>query len=509
MTGELYEGLGDADAHGELVPGPPWILGHRGTPMEAPENTLASLRRALDLGLDGLEYDLRVCGSGEAVVFHDPTLERTTDGHGILAERSLRELFSLDAGSWFARRFTGEPVPLFEEVLEVASGPGHAESWHMIELKEPGLVPKVAAGLSGLENSPPVRVASFHREVVLDTRDAGLPAMLLAGRANEEDLRFVRDERIQAYGTAPGGWRTPAGREAWPCERWSWSVDEPEDLLDACRQPLFGFNTNEPYRAMATRALVALAPEYDGPYPVEAPELYIEPETLDADVRRRGEWYGSWTTRANLRNPFPFPVEVRLSIFVPSGAFELEGVPLAFDLDAGASREVDLRLTGGARVPGNDPLLAALFTWKGSALTGSEARSGGRLLLDAPLRRRRVTSADPVARRLEMLVERRGDPPASLTVRRQRSDLLVALENPADLEDPHVVVYLDGHVMRGGRGLRLRLPEGFDLRGAGVPFSAGIEGHLDGERRIRRWAGGLPEGLGNGSPGLLLPLLQG
>ena len=68
---------------------PPWILGHRGVPLEAPENTLAGMRRALELGLDGFEYDLRACASGEAVLMHDETLSRTTNSHALLSKAQL------------------------------------------------------------------------------------------------------------------------------------------------------------------------------------------------------------------------------------------------------------------------------------------------------------------------------------------------------------------------------------------------------------------------------------
>lgn len=506
MTG-LYEGLDDAGVHGEDVAGPPWILGHRGTPREAPENTLAGLRRAADVGLDGFEYDLRACATGEVVLLHDETLDRTTDGEGRLADHTLPELFRLDAGSWFGRRFTGEPLPVLDEALESA-GDASGWPWHMIELKEPGLVEQVAAKLADLAPGPRVRVASFRRDVVLRARDAGLPCMLLALRAEEEDRRFVRDERVDAMGLGPGGWRAPAGREDWPCERWGWSIDAPEDLLDACRAPLFGFNTNEPYRAMATRALVRLAPDDRGPYPVQVPELLVEPERLEEEVRGRGEWYGAWTVAAEVRNPFPFPVEARCGGFFPSGAFDVEGLPAAFDLDVGEARTVRFQLTGGARLPGPDPLFAALYSWSSSTGRG-ELRPGGRLLLDAPLVRRRVTSADPVTRRLDLLRERPDDPPASVGLQRRGGDLLLSLENPGDLEEAHVIAHLDGELVRGGRGLRLFLPRGFDLRGGGVPFSAGIEGRVGGLHRVRRWAGGLPEGLQHGAPGLLLPLGQG
>ena len=210
----------DPSAHeyGEDVPGPPWILGHRGAPREAPENTLASLRRALELGLDGIEYDVHAAQGGEPVLIHDETLERTTDLAGPVAERPLSELVHADAGGWFARRFVGEPVPLLEEALdldldlapELERSPRAVH--HMIELKDPGLVAAVARALARLERPVPFHVASFHRSVCLEARDAGLPAMLLAEEASEDDRAFVRDERMAAYGTAPFGWHSAAGR---------------------------------------------------------------------------------------------------------------------------------------------------------------------------------------------------------------------------------------------------------------------------------------------------------
>ena len=105
------------EVSGAHIGGPPLILGHRGAPREAPENTLASLRRALELGVDGVEYDVRACGSGEIVVFHDARLDRTTDGTGPIAGLDLRGLYGVDAGSWFGRRFEGEPIPVLDEVL--------------------------------------------------------------------------------------------------------------------------------------------------------------------------------------------------------------------------------------------------------------------------------------------------------------------------------------------------------------------------------------------------------
>ena len=109
-----------------------------------------------------------------------------------------------------------------------------------------------------------------------------------------------------------------------------------------------------------------------------------------------------------------------------------------------------------------------------------------------------------------MLHERPSDPPATISARRVGRDIILTLENLEGLEDAHLVARLGREVARAGRGMRLRLPAGFDAVPLGVPFSCGIEGTgPDGVPRLRRWAGGLPEGIGHGSAGLLLPLGKG
>lgn len=96
----------------------PLVYAHRGASAEAPENTLAAFRLALDQGADGIELDAQRCGSGEVVVVHDESLLRTT-GHDALVTRTpWSQLRALDAGAWKAQRFRGEGVPLLAEVLE-------------------------------------------------------------------------------------------------------------------------------------------------------------------------------------------------------------------------------------------------------------------------------------------------------------------------------------------------------------------------------------------------------
>ena len=95
----------------------PPVIGHRGAAGAAPENTLASLRKARELGATWVEFDVKLTKDDHAILFHDDRLERTTDGRGAVAATTLAEIRRLDAGGWFGAAFRGEPVPTFEQAL--------------------------------------------------------------------------------------------------------------------------------------------------------------------------------------------------------------------------------------------------------------------------------------------------------------------------------------------------------------------------------------------------------
>lgn len=87
-------------------------IGHRGAKAHAPENTLASFQKALDLGVDGIELDVHVCATGELVVIHDFTVDRTTNGSGEVHKMTLAELKAL--------KVEGEhTISTLDEVMEV------------------------------------------------------------------------------------------------------------------------------------------------------------------------------------------------------------------------------------------------------------------------------------------------------------------------------------------------------------------------------------------------------
>lgn len=72
------------------------IIAHRGSKSTRPENTLTAFREALHVGSDGIELDVHLSSDGEVVVIHDETVDRTTNGTGLVSELTLQELKSLD-----------------------------------------------------------------------------------------------------------------------------------------------------------------------------------------------------------------------------------------------------------------------------------------------------------------------------------------------------------------------------------------------------------------------------
>lgn len=98
------------------------VIAHRGESQTVPENTLRAIGLAFDWGADMVEVDVHVSRDGVPVIIHDDTLEATTNGHGRVADQTLAELRTLDAGSWKGTDHAGERIPTLKEALDLARG---------------------------------------------------------------------------------------------------------------------------------------------------------------------------------------------------------------------------------------------------------------------------------------------------------------------------------------------------------------------------------------------------
>ncbi|EHJ55961.1 hypothetical protein HMPREF9318_00717 [Streptococcus urinalis FB127-CNA-2] len=94
------------------------IFAHRGSKWNRPENTIAAFDEALRVGSDGIELDVHRTKDNHLVVIHDESVDRTTNGVGLVRDLTLAELKELDAGSWFSVDYFREKIPTFIEVLE-------------------------------------------------------------------------------------------------------------------------------------------------------------------------------------------------------------------------------------------------------------------------------------------------------------------------------------------------------------------------------------------------------
>jgi glycerophosphoryl diester phosphodiesterase len=182
-----------AAAHPAFRRGPVRVFAHRGGAALAPENTIVAFDRGLALGADGLELDVRLSRDGVAVVLHDPTVDRTTNGTGAVADLSAAELAGLDAGYRFGAsdgfpfRGRGIGVPRLREVLERYRGvPSIVE----LKVDEPELARQALADARAAGASAHVAIGSFTQRV-LDAARA-LDAHVPTSASTDEVLRLLR-----------------------------------------------------------------------------------------------------------------------------------------------------------------------------------------------------------------------------------------------------------------------------------------------------------------------------
>ncbi|WP_051295827.1 glycerophosphodiester phosphodiesterase [Eisenibacter elegans] len=140
------------------------IIAHRGASGTAPENTLAAIEKAIEAEADIIEIDVMLSRDKQVIVIHDYSVDRTTNGQGLVADLTLAQIRQLDAGSWFNDEFKGERIPTLEEVLRYINGKAKL----LIELKEynNGLEEQVAELVRASQAEDWCLFQSFHSEAI-------------------------------------------------------------------------------------------------------------------------------------------------------------------------------------------------------------------------------------------------------------------------------------------------------------------------------------------------------
>ena len=245
------------------------VIGHRGNRAHAPENTLESLRQAVALGVDAVEFDLRVSRDGTLVVIHDETLDRTTNGSGPVALRTVTELKGLDAGARFTPdggrtfpwRGRGVRVPTFDEIIESLP----RELPCIVELKTPAATELLRVAVRRHDIAHRIIVAAFDPAATRPLRGAGfalgactpdvvrlvLPALL---------RRRIAPQLFQALCIPPrwNGIPVPIAALARALRESGtvihvWTVNDPAYALRLWREGVQGILSDDPRSILAAR----------------------------------------------------------------------------------------------------------------------------------------------------------------------------------------------------------------------------------------------------------------
>ncbi|MEV5594339.1 glycerophosphodiester phosphodiesterase family protein [Streptomyces sp. NPDC052496] len=254
-----------ADSHPRGVT----TVAHRGASAYAPENTLAAVDAAADLGFAWVENDVQRTKDGELVVLHDTSLARTTDVEQVfpgrapwnVADFTLKEIEQLDAGSWFGPKFAGERVPTLEDYMDAVEDNGQKL---LLEIKSPELYPGIERQIlkelraEGWLDRHHVKhrliVQSFSADSVkkvhglrrdVKTGFLGTPAV-----AELPTYAAFADQINPQYKSIDAGYvasvhktKGPHGR---PLEVFTWTIDDAANAVKAAGQGVNGIISNKP-----------------------------------------------------------------------------------------------------------------------------------------------------------------------------------------------------------------------------------------------------------------------
>jgi glycerophosphoryl diester phosphodiesterase len=231
----------------------PLNFAHRGASYEAPENTLAAFLLAIELGADGIEFDVQLSQDDQVVVIHDYELRKTTGAEGLVRDRTLDELKELDAGSHFDPAFADQRIPTLQEVIDTVG----QRLLFNIELKsqrlgDDGLAAQVVRAVEDSHLLDRVIVSSFDPLAVRRVKQLNpwIPTGLLYAPDSPPLLRPWLGHLIHFDAMHPHYSTIDERYMRWARKRGYrvnvWTVDEPADMWQLMRWGVDTIITNRP-----------------------------------------------------------------------------------------------------------------------------------------------------------------------------------------------------------------------------------------------------------------------
>lgn len=220
------------------------IYAHRGASAEKPENTLGAFARALELKTFGMELDVHLTRDDVPVVIHDESVDRTTNGTGLVSERSYAEIQNLDAGN-------GERIPTLQEVCDLVQGHTHlnievkANAAAAAVLREVRLRPSLHWAISSFDwdvlrfirreddraELQPLTIGATEEALACAVEVGARQLNLFDAAVDEDIVAFLRERTLGA---------------------WVWTVNDPARAADLVRWNVAGICTDDPARLQAS-----------------------------------------------------------------------------------------------------------------------------------------------------------------------------------------------------------------------------------------------------------------
>lgn len=226
-------------------------VAHRGASAQYPENTLLAFRKAIEQGVDVLEIDIHRTADHELIVMHDPTLERTTNGHGNIHEHLLQEIRQLDAGQ-------GETVPLLKEAIQLARESQvrlYVEVKGATEPEELAIAEGVIQALEATNFLSQTIVTSFSAKALLRAKTLNPEVSTMLDPSPQDGSLTPRQICAQALAAGANcvsyDFHLLTPEIAKECRLsglalWPWAPDEPEDIRNVLSLDVQGMMTNRP-----------------------------------------------------------------------------------------------------------------------------------------------------------------------------------------------------------------------------------------------------------------------
>ena len=243
----------------DLLPRPV-VIAHRGASAHAPENTISAFQLALDQDADAIEFDVQLSSDKSVIVIHDSTLERTTNGSGLVKDHSLDVLKTLNAGHGYGPAFPDEKIPTLDEVFDKFG----ASTFYNIELKNsmtpfddlPAMVAPIIENSGLLDH---VLISSYN-PLALHKIEKLLPGakkgLLLHSSLSVDLFRHVSIYRF-AHQTVHLSFSSLNSRRVKSFQAkgklvFSYTLNHPRDINNALNLKIDGFFTDDPALARQT-----------------------------------------------------------------------------------------------------------------------------------------------------------------------------------------------------------------------------------------------------------------